>query len=88
MTKGPAKPGLSTGPLLLLRGRVLARLSAGLLSLLAGLLVLARLLVLAGLLVLLVLLGIVGSNRDFGHKTIFQIQPGNISAQATELATM
>jgi hypothetical protein len=72
MTKGPAKPGLSNAArLLLLRRLVLAWLSillrvllAWLLILLAGLLVLAR---------LLVLLRISSSNRDIGHRIIFQI---------------
>jgi hypothetical protein len=73
MTKGPAKPGLSNAALLLLLRRlVLAGLSARLLILLAGLLIL-----LAGLLVLLarllVLLRIICSNRDIGHRIIFQI---------------
>jgi hypothetical protein len=66
MTKGPAKPGLSNAArLLLLRGLVLAWLSILLRILLARLLILlAR---------LLVLLRIVGSNRDIGHRIIFQI---------------
>jgi hypothetical protein len=72
MTKGPAKPGLSNATrLLLLRGLVLAGLPARLLILLAGLLIL-----LAGLLVLarlLVLLRIICSNCDIGHRIIFQI---------------
>ena len=71
MTKGPARPGLSNAArLLLLRGLVLAGLStllrillARLLILLAGLLVLAR---------LLVLFRIICSNRDIGHRIIFQ----------------
>jgi hypothetical protein len=71
MTKGPAKPGLSSAaPLLLLRRLVLAGLSillrillARLLILLAGLLVLAR---------LLVLLRIICSNRGIGHRIFFQ----------------
>lgn len=72
ITKGPAKPGLSNAArLLLLRRLVLAGLSARLLILLARLLTL-----LAGLLVLarlLVLLRIICSNRDIGHRIIFQI---------------
>ena len=72
MTKGLAKPGLSnTARLLLLRRLVFAGLSTRLLILLARLLIL-----LAGLLVLarlLVLLRIICSNRDIGHRIIFQI---------------
>ena len=72
MAKGPAKPGLSNAArLLLLRGLILAGLSARLLILLARLLIL-----LAGLLVLarlLFLLWIICSNRDIGHTIIFQI---------------
>jgi hypothetical protein len=75
MTEGPAKPGLSnTARLLLLRRLVLAWLSVLLRILLARLLtLLARLLVLAGL---LVLFRISGSNRDIGHRIIFQISVG------------
>ena len=71
MTKGPAKPGLSNAArLLLLRRLVLAGLSTLLRILLARLLIL-----LPGLLVLaklLVLLRIICSNRDIGHRIIFQ----------------
>ena len=71
MTKGPAKPGLSNAArLLLLRRLVLAWLSTLLRILLARLLILlARLLVLTRL---LVLLRIICSNRDIGHRIIFQ----------------
>jgi hypothetical protein len=85
MTKGPAKPGLlNAARLLLLRRLVFAWLStllrillARLLILLARLLILlARLLILlARLLVLtrlLVLLRIICSNRDIGHRIISQ----------------
>jgi hypothetical protein len=71
MTKGPAKPGLSNAArLLLLRRLVLVWLSTRLLILLARLLILlARLLVLTRL---LVLLRIICSNRDIGHRIVFQ----------------
>jgi hypothetical protein len=66
MTKGPANPGLSNAArLLLMRRLVLAWLSILLRILLARLLIL-----LAGL---LVLLRIIGSNRNIGHRIIFQI---------------
>lgn len=78
MTKGPAKPGLlNAARLLLLRRLVFAWLSTLLRILLARLLILlARLLILlARLLVLtrlLVLLRIICSNRDIGHRIISQ----------------
>jgi hypothetical protein len=85
MTKGPAKPGLSNAArLLLLRRLVLAGillriLLARLLILLAGLLVLAR---------LLVLLRIICSNRDIGHRIIFQISVRKYFQTMVELATI
>jgi hypothetical protein len=87
MTKGPAMPGLSNAArLLLLRGLVFVWLSTLLRVLLAGLLILlTRLLILARL---LVLLRIICSNRDIGHRIIFQIRSGNISRLIGELATI